>query len=264
MLCEYCKQEHDGSYGSGRFCSKSCRMKFIGSKSNKNGKLTGHKPTNIKLRSPYGTWKCRHCGEIFESKSQLWKHYHTVHKNDMGKWHSSGSIPWNKGLTVENDNRVAKGRDTLQARYNSGELKGSWVGRHHSAKTKAQMKESALRSNHQRICKTTLPYTKLDGTVVNLDSSYERKVAKFLDLNKIEWIRPEPLLWIDLNGKEHHYFPDFYLPKYDVYLDPKNDYCFNVQKEKISYIKDHYQNVIFLHKSELINLNLSMILLKRK
>lgn len=32
MICEFCGKEHDGSYGSGRFCSKSCRMKFIASK----------------------------------------------------------------------------------------------------------------------------------------------------------------------------------------------------------------------------------------
>ena len=28
MICEYCKQEHDGSYGSGRFCSAACRSKY--------------------------------------------------------------------------------------------------------------------------------------------------------------------------------------------------------------------------------------------
>lgn len=28
MKCEYCGKEHDGSYGSGRFCSKSCAKGF--------------------------------------------------------------------------------------------------------------------------------------------------------------------------------------------------------------------------------------------
>lgn len=27
-VCEYCGKEHDGSYGSGRFCSKKCRGAF--------------------------------------------------------------------------------------------------------------------------------------------------------------------------------------------------------------------------------------------
>ena len=28
MICENCGKEHDGSYGSGRFCSKSCAIAF--------------------------------------------------------------------------------------------------------------------------------------------------------------------------------------------------------------------------------------------
>lgn len=28
-ICEYCGKEHDGSYGSGRFCSKYCAHKYI-------------------------------------------------------------------------------------------------------------------------------------------------------------------------------------------------------------------------------------------
>ena len=28
MKCENCGNEHDGSYGSGRFCSKHCRCSF--------------------------------------------------------------------------------------------------------------------------------------------------------------------------------------------------------------------------------------------
>jgi hypothetical protein len=28
MICEYCDQEHDGSYASGRFCSVKCARGF--------------------------------------------------------------------------------------------------------------------------------------------------------------------------------------------------------------------------------------------
>ena len=33
-----------------------------------------------------------------------------------------------------------------------------------------------------------------------------------------------------------------------IYFDPKNDYCFKVQAEKISYVKEHYANCIFMTK----------------
>ena len=34
-VCENCGKEHDGSYGSGRFCSKECARSYS-SKQNKN------------------------------------------------------------------------------------------------------------------------------------------------------------------------------------------------------------------------------------
>ena len=35
-ICEYCGKEHDGSYGSGRFCSKHCRGAFTAKMSKKH------------------------------------------------------------------------------------------------------------------------------------------------------------------------------------------------------------------------------------
>lgn len=114
---------------------------------------------------------------------------------------------------------------------------------------------------YQRVCKKTQPYVKKDGTVVNLDSSYERRVAKFLDEHDIEWSRPQPLIWIDHQGTQHHYFPDFYIPSKDLYLDPKNPYCFEAQKEKIEYVRRTYPNVLFLHEEDLSQEKLASILL---
>ena len=28
MICEYCGKEHNGSYGSGRFCSEECARSY--------------------------------------------------------------------------------------------------------------------------------------------------------------------------------------------------------------------------------------------
>lgn len=43
MLCENCNKEHNGSYGSGRFCSKECAKSF--STKNKR-KLINEKVSN--------------------------------------------------------------------------------------------------------------------------------------------------------------------------------------------------------------------------
>lgn len=239
-ICENCSKEHDGSYGSGRFCSKSCRMSFISKQS-----VNKHVPHKNK-RSNVGTWKCRFCNNIiFNTKHELYEHYHLVHKDELKR------KSWNKGKTKETDIRLKTAAKTLHDKYKSGELVPSFFGKHHTDETRKKQSKSALASKHQRICKRTEPYKCVDGSIVNLDSSYERTVAKLLDEHKIKWNRPKPLIWIDKKNVQHHYFPDFYLVDYDVYLDPKNEYCFKVQKEKIDYVKEHYSNCFFLTEKQL-------------
>jgi len=55
----------------------------------------------------------------------------------------------------------------------------------------------------------------------NLNGSWELIVAKWLDENNIKWtnkLNPFTYIW---NGSEHMYFPDFYLPEYDWYIEVK-------------------------------------------
>lgn len=57
---------------------------------------------------------------------------------------------------------------------------------------------------------------------IKLQSSFELQVAKELDFYNIKWIRPKAFIYNYI--KIRKYTPDFYLPDYDVYLDPKNDF----------------------------------------
>ena len=91
-------------------------------------------------------------------------------------------------------------------------------------------------------------------------SSYEVDVARSLDENNIRWIQPKRFPYKDLNGKLHYYTPDLYLPDYDVYLDPKNDFLIEHENPQFGYkdvdkIKwvEEYNNikVIVLNKEQL-------------
>lgn len=79
---------------------------------------------------------------------------------------------------------------------------------------------------------------------VLLESSWEVTVAEKLDELNIKWIRPKHIIWLDKEGISHLYFPDFYIEKFDVYLDPKNPYCMSRDKEKISVIKTKVNLVV--------------------
>ena len=84
---------------------------------------------------------------------------------------------------------------------------------------------------------------------IMLDSTWELKLAKILDKIKIKWIRPDPIKWTDKKGITHNYFPDFFLPKYNLFLDPKNPYAIEVQKEKLDIILEKYRNIVIINLS---------------
>lgn len=95
---------------------------------------------------------------------------------------------------------------------------------------------------------------------IKLGSKYELEVAKSLDENFIKWNQPKPLTYFDNIGKEHKYYPDFYLPDYNIFLDPKNDFLIKnpnpyhgySDQEKIKWT-EVYNNIkiLILNKNQL-------------
>lgn len=91
---------------------------------------------------------------------------------------------------------------------------------------------------------------------VFLESSYEFKVAEELDKNGIKWNRPSKkdamVYQYPEENKIRRYFPDFYLPEYDVYLDPKNNYRIRQDMRKIRLVSQKYKvRVIILPSDQL-------------
>lgn len=118
----------------------------------------------------------------------------------------------------------------------------------HSAETKAKLSKIAQKRGFGgKNYRKTFPYKG-----VLLESSYELAVARELDEHNIKWERPGRFYWVDQTGKQRHYTPDFYLPDYDVYLDPKNDYLIEVDSEKIKECsRQNNIKVLVLDKEEL-------------
>lgn len=75
-----------------------------------------------------------------------------------------------------------------------------------------------------------------ENKTILLESSWEHDIAKFLDTNNIIWIRPTPIGYVDENKKSRLYFPDFYLPQIDTFLDPKNPYGMKCDAYKIKQV----------------------------
>ena len=69
------------------------------------------------------------------------------------------------------------------------------------------------------------------------DSNWEVEMVKwFIDINiKYERVNTG-IPWIDSKGKHRQCYPDFYIPSLDLYVDPKNKFCIQDQKEKLNYV----------------------------
>ena len=73
-------------------------------------------------------------------------------------------------------------------------------------------------------------------------------MAKWMDAEGIKWDRSKKrhmFRWIDTNGDERKYFPDFYLPDFNIYLDPENDYYLQRNLLKLKYVMDTHKVKIF-------------------
>lgn len=118
-------------------------------------------------------------------------------------------------------------------------------GTPHSEETKRHLREKALASPHRRLRRKRIEY---NG--IWLDSTWEYELAKRLDELKVKWVRPNPIPWVDEKGVTHNYFPDFYLPDFNLFLDPKNPHAVNVQKKKLACILTQYSNIVIIKSLE--------------
>lgn len=179
------------------------------------------KENNINDFNKHVVCYCKFCNKECHSKNSLKQHELRCKQNvnhipisTPENFNAKGLIPWNAGLD-KTDPRVAK-----QAAACSMTLKGRST-HPQSKETKDILRSYALERGLGgfNMRKKGIVYNN-----IKLDSTYEVEVAKSLDENNINWIRPKRIPYHYADGSLHYYTPDFYLSDYDMYLDPKNDY----------------------------------------
>lgn len=244
MKCENCGNEHDGSYGSGRFCSKHCRCSF-------NAKKVKHhkKPNNFgQKKAPYGTWKCRVCNKIFDTKQQLWKHLHANHPDNIKEFHGKGSIPWNKGLTKNTDKRIAMSSAKIIEGYKSGRLTHYFKGKHHSENYKKMMsiKRSEYLANNpdkhpwKKLSKfKSIPCEFFKSVLRENGCIFEEEYKPLKNRNfSIDVMFPNLQIGFEINGNQHYIdhknciLSQYYQTRHDL-----------IEATGIKLIEIHYANV---------------------
>lgn len=194
-----CNKEHDGSFGGGNYCSRACANSRNHSIETKN-KIS--KKLNGRLLSEQHKLKC------------------TKHLQKLNSF------------------------KIIRSRYKNCIICGSKFNDTSRDATKTtccktcQTSAIFINRKYQNGSRKNIYYKSKNGNTIILESSWEEKIAIFLDELNIKWERPKPLKWFDNNLKEHLYYSDFYLIDYNLYLDPKNQYCIQKDKYKLEYFKN--------------------------
>ena len=245
-----CGKEHDGSYGSGRFCSEHCRRVYSGKRVNINGNQKCNFNTNVRSkprRAPYGTWKCKYCGLIFETKNELQQHIWNNHQEKYGP-HGKGQTSWNKSLTANTDYRIQKSINTLKNNYKFGKIIPSFKNKKHSIETREKISLFISKRNEQiqggnggRKDVKWFKVKNLNGIEYTVRGSWELNVAKRLNELGILWLKNKRISYI-VDGITKQYNPDFYLPLTNEFIEVKGWFK-DTDRIKMNYVLKQHNGI---------------------
>ena len=90
------------------------------------------------------------------------------------------------------------------------------------------------RSKKKKLWSKQSEFTRKDGTIVIMDSTWEVMMANRLNELDIAWVR-DPKIKLEYKtrgGRMRNYIPDFYLPDFDIYIEVKG-YWTDAAKHKM-------------------------------
>lgn len=194
---------------------------------------------------------CKFCNRECKSTKSVAGHQTLCKLNPLARQHprgNAGKKGWNNGLNKLTDFRVLQNSIAV-SKYRQ-EHGSNWLGRTHSDQTKdlQSLRASERLQKNSKYSKNT---EYIPGVI--LESSYEVRVATILDFLNIKWEKVRTgYKWND-NGKIRRYVPDFYLPEYNLFLDPKNDYLIKQDKRKILSAMEINNIIVIVLSNEDIN-----------
>lgn len=227
-LCEVCGKEHDGSYGSGRFCSYNCKQKYASVKgATKGGQiakqrfgkkckcefcnsefdtkraLRKHLP-NCEKRVKYNSlsnnnWECPYCGISFRTRRLLQehnkqKHFGEGHKNQFIKAKLLGQdTPEVSEETKRKIGEKAKGRfHTEEEKKKISEARKKYLNEHPD-KVPFKLNHSSKESYPEKYFREWLQKE-------NIFVEREFQVG----LYTLDFAWPEKKIYLEVDGSQHH------------------------------------------------------------
>ena len=127
------------------------------------------------------------------------------------------------------------------------------VRKHYSEKTKKAWADGKFEGVRVGQCKW-YEYKKVNGETIKCQGTWELAFAKWADESGLLFeTHKGRITYLDIHESSRLYYPDFYIYEWDAYVDIKNEYHFNLQKEKFEciYKSNPDINLEILRRSDL-------------
>ena len=216
--------------------------------------VAGSSPASVK------TYKCKYCSEEFQNVGVYRNHLRWQHIKPETNYSNHKGSP-RKGIKQNHTMIFAKcpfcgeekeWKKDAYTRHIKMFCKANpdykpYKGHPCSNEVRERISEKQRNNSYRRIMRHTQEY---NGTLY--DSSWEVDFAKRLDSLGVSYERPKiPIPYIGVDGLQHNYFPDFWIPEIQKFVEIKNSYLFeNDPKVKILRQRD---DIIWLTSLQQIN-----------
>lgn len=189
---------------------------------------------------------CRFCGRECKNDNSLRNHERLCKENPNRQILKSNFIEWNKrrrelGIKGENQFTKAKseGREKpVVSEETKEKIRKKNTGRKFTDEERKKLSDAMKqvverypdKYNASRLHNRIKHFWYKDQWI---DGKWELEFVQYLERNGIEWIKNKKWFEYEWNDSIHKYFPDFYLPKYDRYVEVKG---YETDRDRAKYV----------------------------
>lgn len=210
-------------------------------------------------------YTCKYCGKTCKNKNSLAQHEIRCASNPNKKVFKSNFIKYHNdiknGVKVKQyTNQYVKAKmlglpKPEMTTETKEKIAAVWLGRNHSEETKQKISASMKRVVKER--PESYSASNVNGRVKKVeyngqifDSSWEVIVAKFLDDNGYIWYKPTKGFEYIWENDTHLYYPDFYIPSLDLYIEVKG-----YKRDRDDYKWKSINNLLVIKQKEITAIN---------
>lgn len=195
-------------------------------KQNPDRRPIEHHVCNFQKRCKESGWVCKGCNVKFRTRKELNEHkvncldFYTL-KGNQPRIECKCDFCGKEWVTTKSGFKC----HMMYCDSNPDKIPFKII--HHSDSIRKVISECRKQTILKQGCEQNLKHRSYTYNGKIFSSSYEVKYALYCEEHNIEYIlHPAPIKY-KFNNEEHLYFPDFYIPSEDKYVDPKNSYLIN-------------------------------------